>query len=81
MESEQVQPQPPLITDNQSSYGEKRLTQGCTHLMYACQQGLTDEIVGQIRSKVGYPVKYLFVIVRNSRVIIMINYWFRDKKS
>lgn len=32
---------------------KKRLSHGCTHLMYACQQGLTDEIAKELRNKVG----------------------------
>lgn len=30
----------------------RRLSQGCTHLMYACQQGLSDEILLELRCKV-----------------------------
>jgi hypothetical protein len=30
----------------------KRLTEGCTSLMYACQHGLTDRVVEELRKKV-----------------------------
>lgn len=31
-----------------------RLRGGCTNLMYACQQGLTDAIVKEVRSQVNW---------------------------
>lgn len=47
-------------TDNESTTRRKavpvghkpRLSEGCTSLMYACQQGLTEEIVKELREKV-----------------------------
>lgn len=34
----------------------KRLTKGCTSLMYACQQGHTGTIVKELRTKVCTPI-------------------------
>uniref|UniRef100_A0A182NRZ0 Uncharacterized protein n=1 Tax=Anopheles dirus TaxID=7168 RepID=A0A182NRZ0_9DIPT len=31
--------------------GEQRLAEGCTSLMYACQQGLTGDILKELRQK------------------------------
>uniref|UniRef100_A0A182VZH5 Uncharacterized protein n=1 Tax=Anopheles minimus TaxID=112268 RepID=A0A182VZH5_9DIPT len=31
--------------------GEQRLSEGCTSLMYACQQGLTGDILKELRQK------------------------------
>lgn len=44
-----------VITDktNIDQCRKKKLSKGCTHLMYACQQGLTDEICMEIRCKVS----------------------------
>lgn len=38
-----------------------RLRGGCTGLMYACQQGLADEIVKEVRSKVKISVLCVYV--------------------
>lgn len=35
------------------SKDRNRLKGGCTNLMYACQQGLTDTIVKEVRSQVN----------------------------
>ncbi|KFB47638.1 hypothetical protein ZHAS_00015679 [Anopheles sinensis] len=34
-----------------SGAGEQRLSEGCTSLMYACQQGLTGDILKELRQK------------------------------
>lgn len=39
---------------------ENRLKEGCTNLMYACQQGLTDKIIGELRSEVIFPFQMIF---------------------
>lgn len=36
--------------------GEQRLAEGCTSLMYACQQGLTGDILKELRQKVSFTV-------------------------
>lgn len=41
---------------------KRRLSKGCTHLMYACQQGLTDEIAKELRTKVSSAPTNLFEI-------------------
>lgn len=38
-----------------SKRDRNRLKGGCTNLMYACQQGLTDTIVEEVRSQVNTP--------------------------
>lgn len=49
-----IQPKP------KSSKDRNRLKGGCTNLMYACQQGLTDTIVKEVRSQVNiYPLNPL----------------------
>lgn len=40
-------------TKGKSSTDRRRLKGGCTKLMYACQQGLTDTIVKEVRSQVN----------------------------
>lgn len=50
MEFRKVKKVKPLTFDNPTC--EKRLTRGCSNLMYACQQGLTDSIVKELRNKV-----------------------------
>lgn len=43
----------PINVDEKHQTGDRRrLKRGCTSLMYACQQGLTDKIVKEIRSQV-----------------------------
>lgn len=42
-----TQPRPKRSKDRQ------RLKGGCTNLMYACQQGLTEAIVKEVRSQVN----------------------------
>lgn len=46
-----IQPKP------RSSKDRHRLKGGCTNLMYACQQGLTDTIVKEVRSQVNITLK------------------------
>lgn len=50
----------PLSGETQSKCSEdrNRLKGGCTNLMYACQQGLTDTIVTEVRLQVKNS-KYL----------------------
>jgi hypothetical protein len=42
----------PSSENEKKGDGGKRLSQGCTTLMYACQQGLTDQVVEELRKKV-----------------------------
>lgn len=50
----------PLDVDcKQSRQRFKRLTKGCTNLMYACQQGNTQDIVKELRSKVNAAHIYI----------------------
>lgn len=39
-------------TKQHHKHRDKRLTKGCTNLMYACQQGHTQDIVKELRTKV-----------------------------
>lgn len=53
------------VTQAKSSTKSKdrsRLKGGCTNLMYACQQGLTDTIVKEVRLQVNikYRLKFCF---------------------
>lgn len=47
----------PPTEANSSEEERKRLRGGCTNLMYACQQGLTDTIVKAVRSQVNINFK------------------------
>jgi hypothetical protein len=40
-----------------SAKDRNRLKGGCTNLMYACQQGLTDKIVKEVRLQVKIECK------------------------
>lgn len=42
---------------------DKRLTKGCTHLMYACQQGIAEEIIKELRTKVYFMFCYFFFLL------------------
>lgn len=46
----------------------KRLRLGCTNLMYACQQGLTDTIVKAVRSQVNINFKSINLSLHSERV-------------
>lgn len=35
---------------------ESKLQKGCTTLMYACQQGLTNDVVKELRTNVSHNV-------------------------
>lgn len=52
----------PLSTECDTG-GDKRLSRGCSNLMYACQQGLTDNIVKELRKKVIIYLIYLFFML------------------
>lgn len=39
---------------------KNRLRGGCTNLMYACQQGLTDTIVEEVRKQVNVKHQLIF---------------------
>lgn len=47
-----VQPLDEETNQHQPHCRDKRLTKGCTNLMYACQQGHTQDIVKELRTKV-----------------------------
>lgn len=51
---------PASAASSSSSHGHQRLSEGCTTLMYACQQGLTEEIVKELREKVRAIVCFPF---------------------
>ncbi|XP_053669720.1 ankyrin repeat domain-containing protein 12 [Anopheles nili] len=42
---------PKKDTPKRAKPGEQRLSEGCTSLMYACQQGLTGDILKELRQK------------------------------
>lgn len=44
---------------SRNAKGENRLKEGCTNLMYACQQGLTDKIIGELRLEVIFPFQII----------------------
>lgn len=57
------------------SKDRNRLKGGCTNLMYACQQGLTDTIVKEVRSQVNTAGKLTEVSLRTSkRKYLDVNY-------
>lgn len=58
----------PLTTECDTG-GEKRLSRGCSNLMYACQQGLTDNIVKELRKKVKIFLLIFFVVVVQLKII------------
>ena len=43
--------------------GGKRLTKGCSSLMYACQRGLTDQIVKELRTKVNIYINFMLIML------------------
>lgn len=38
--------------DENRKHSQKKLLNGCTTLMYACQNGLTSKVINEIRNKV-----------------------------
>lgn len=38
--------------DKRRKFQQKKLTHGCTTLMYACQNGLTTKVINEIKNKV-----------------------------
>lgn len=38
--------------DENRKHSQKKLVNGCTTLMYACQNGLTSKVINEIRNKV-----------------------------
>lgn len=55
----------PLSTECDTG-GDKRLSRGCSNLMYACQQGLTDNIVKELRKKVNI---FFFVCLAVKKIV------------
>ena len=40
------------LYEESCKHEDKKLTKGCTSLMYACQQGLNSTVVNELRKKV-----------------------------